>query len=97
MSKAAITADEKGQLIVSGELNFATIVGLWSQSLPLFTNRSHIDIDLSQVTLSNSAGVALLIEWLKYAKQTNKAIMFHRIPAQLQSIAAVAGVALALH
>ena len=97
MSKAAITADEKGQLIVSGELNFATILGLWNQSLPLFINCSHIDIDLSQVTLSNSAGVALLIEWLKYAKQNNKAIAFHGIPAQLQSIAAVAGVALSLH
>ncbi len=97
MSKAAIIADEKGQLIVSGELNFATIVGLWKQSLPLLTNRSPIDIDLSQVTLSNSAGIALLIEWLKYAKQNNKAITFHGISAQLQSIAAVAGVALSSH
>lgn len=97
MSKAAIIADEKGQLIVSGELNFATIVGLWNQSLPLFTNRSQIDIDLSQVTLSNSAGVALLVEWMKYAKRTNKPITFHGIPTQLQSIAVVAGVALALH
>ena len=97
MSKAAMTADEKGQLIVSGELNFATIVGLWNQSLPLFTNRSQIDIDLSQVTQSNSAGIALLVEWIKYAKRTNKPILFHGIPAQLQSIAAVAGVALSLH
>jgi phospholipid transport system transporter-binding protein len=88
---AHIIADN-GRLIVSGQLNFATIKKLWKASLPLLASQTELHFDLSKVLSSNSAGIALLIEWMKYAKQHQKTITFERIPAQLQSIAAVSGV-----
>lgn len=88
---AHIVADN-GRLVVSGQLNFATAKKLWNASLPLLAMHNELHFDLAKVLSSNSAGVALLIEWIKYAKQHQKMITFERIPAQLQSIAAVSGV-----
>ncbi|MCD6038895.1 MAG: Sulfate transporter/antisigma-factor antagonist [Gammaproteobacteria bacterium] len=93
METTATIVCEDHRLRVSGELNFKTVEALWKQSLPfLSSQQSSIDIDLSQITMSNSAGLALLVEWLKYAKRENKTIIFHGIPPQLQSIAKVAAV-----
>lgn len=92
--EAASIVEKDNRLLVSGELNFATVMDLWNKSLPLFTRQSQLTIDLSQVTTSNSAGLALLIEWLKLAKNEKKTLKFVNIPQQLQTLADVAGVEL---
>ncbi len=89
---SATIVDNNGKLILSGELNFETIVALWKQSLPLLAKHSQIEIDLSKVTASNSGGLALLLEWLKLGKRENKTIRFSGMPDQLKSIAHVAGI-----
>lgn len=88
----ATIVNENNRLIVSGELNFETIVALWKQSLPFIAKHAEIEIDLSKVTASNSGGLALLLEWLKLAKCEKKTIRFSNVPEQLRSIARVAGV-----
>ncbi len=88
----ATLVDENGRLTVSGELNFETVTTLWKQSLLFLAKYPVIHIDLSKVTTSNSAGLALLVEWLKYGKREKKTIHFSGIPLQLQSIAEVANV-----
>ena len=84
-----ITQDNR--FIISGELNFETIMPIWKSSLALLTTYSTLYSDLSPITGTNSAGLILLIEWLKYAKYNNKTILFEKIPQQLQSIARVVG------
>ena len=79
-------------LVISGELNFVTVVNLWSESLPLLAKHNALHIDLSRITSANSAALALLLEWLKYARRENKTISFKNTPSQIQSIAAVAGI-----
>lgn len=88
----ATIVEEQNCLMVSGTLNFQTIVALWKQSLPLLAKHASININLSQVTTSNSAGLALLIEWLKYGKRENKTVTFSNVPTQIQAIASVAGI-----
>jgi phospholipid transport system transporter-binding protein len=39
------------------------------------------------VTASDSAGLALLIEWLSVAKSAGRALRFENIPSQLQQLA----------
>lgn len=90
-SKSAITYHDNC-LLVSGELNFETVVSLWEESLPLLANCPELCFDFSNITQSNSAGLALLLEWMKYAKQASKKITFSHLPMQLNSIASVAGV-----
>jgi len=79
-------------LALSGPLDFDTVMDLWRSSLPLLAERSELTFDLSSVSNSNSAGLALLLEWVKYAKNSNKRIHFKNIPSQLLSIAAVSGI-----
>lgn len=90
MSAAAYFTND--HLVVSGDLNFKTVVNLWDESLPLLAKHNELCIDLAKVTSANSAALTLLLEWLKYARRENKSITFKNIPSQLLSIAAVIGV-----
>lgn len=89
---AANIAFENNNLLVSGDINFVSAASLWNDSLPLLSKAKELIFDFSGVTHANSAALALLIEWIKYAKQTNKSISFIKLPDQLRSIAAVGGV-----
>lgn len=91
MKTMATIVEQQNRIMIRGELNFQTVVALWKNSLPILALHPSIDINLSEVTNSNSAGLALLIEWLKYAKTQNKKIIFSDMPSQLQSLASVAG------
>lgn len=51
-----------------------------------------VDIDLAGIRCADSAGVALLIELLRFARQRNIALTFSQISQQLGSLAAVSGV-----
>lgn len=92
MTQAFGIVNQNGRLIVSGDLNFKTVPKLWEQSLPLLAASPELNFDLEKITFSNSAGLALLIEWMKYAEQSSKKIHFHHIPSQLSSIIDATGV-----
>lgn len=82
----------EGHFAITGNLDFQTVPLVWQQSTRLFTPCASIEIDLSGVASSNSAGLALLIEWMRYANTRDKAISFHHLPAQMLDIARVCGV-----
>jgi len=44
-------------------------------------------IDLAGVTASDSAGLALLIDWLSVAKNAGRTLRFENVPSQLQQLA----------
>ena len=79
-------------LRVKGELTFATANDIFKQSQSLFAPISTLDIDLADVTRSDSAGLALLVEWIRSARQKNKTIVFHNVPDQILAIASASGV-----
>ncbi len=84
----ALNYDSKERVFhVTGELTFATVNALLEQAPAVFENHHLLNIDLARVTRSDSAGVALLIDWLRLAKSTNKEIMFYNIPTQMLAIA----------
>ena len=88
---ASITC-ENNCLFVAGELNFMTVTELWEHSLPLLANCTNLCFDLSKITSVNSGGLALLLEWLKYAKCHRKSIQFNHVPSHLKSIATVSSI-----
>ena len=75
-----------------GELTFATVNKVLTESVTLFEAIPSLKIDLSAVTNSDSAGLALLVSWLRSAKQAGKQIVFANIPEQLLVIADISGV-----
>ena len=89
MSGAAIRRGADNRLVVEGELDFTTVVALLGDAQPLFDAGSEVRIDLQGITRSDSAGLALLIEWMRTAQRLGKAIKFLNIPPQMLDIARV--------
>jgi phospholipid transport system transporter-binding protein len=93
MTLHAEIIEQNGCLAVAGNLNFQTVTKLWHMSQPLLTVVPVLTFDLAKVTAVNSAGLALLLQWQRYALTHKKAIAFVNMPPQLVSIAKVAGIA----
>lgn len=89
---ATLDQIEKGQFRISGELDFQSVPIIWEKSQELFGSSDSVVVDLTGVVRCNSAGLALLIQWMRYAKSLDKRIVFHHIPEQMREIAKVCGV-----
>ena len=89
MSKASIQIGNDGRLQIHGDLNFDSVPLLWHQCCARFSEHNELDIDLSQVERSDSAGLALLVECLRWANENGKTLRFFNIPAQMLAIARV--------
>ena len=78
---------------ISGALTFKSIdkaaLKLCRQKLQ-FSQQS-IVIDLQQVSNADSAGLALVIEWIKQAEQQQTRLYFQNIPQQLLALAKLSG------
>lgn len=79
-------------LVVTGELNFHSIMDLWAKSLPLLSKATAWHFDFSRITGYQSVVLALLIEWIKLAKQQGKEISFHGVNNTVLAIAQLSGV-----
>jgi len=75
--------------ILSGALGFDTVPAIREQGISFFETMPEIRVDLKGVTHSDSAGLALLTEWMRFAKQHDKKITFFNIPHQMLAIARV--------
>jgi len=93
MSGASLQPGDDGELRISGELSFDTVPALWREANAVFTDaRGDVCFDLEAVDRTDSAGLALLIEWVRAAGERGVGIRFRNIPAQLMEIARVSGV-----
>ncbi len=79
------------RFFISGNLSFATAAAVLEESKTLFTQQGPWNCDFSQVQACDSAGLALVLEWIKMAEQRKIQIHLYQLPQQLQSIAASAG------
>ena len=92
MPQATLTSTGADQFAVSGELSFATVTALLEQSRSLFAAAATLDIDLSGVNHADSAGLSLLLEWLRYGKRASKAVRYRGLPTQLHALATISEV-----
>ena len=93
MAEPRIDETGHGSWMLVGDLSFATVPALRDGLDIGSTDRPRISIDLAGVTRSDSAGLALLVEWLRESERLGKTITFLNMPAQMQSIARVCGLA----
>ena len=94
MSRARLEALGAGRFRVSGVLDATTAADVLEQSEPRFAQAQepNIEMDLGGVGESDSAGLALLIEWMRMAKQSGKQIHFANVPAQIAALARISEV-----
>ena len=90
MTDSRISQQDPQHFLVEGELNMVTVPTLLQAIASQFpASGSEAHIDLAGVTRSDSAGLALLVEWLRLAKTRNIRLQFHNLPPQLRDIARV--------
>jgi len=77
--------------VLRGELSFSTVSDLSRRSAGLLWQDEQVTLDLEGVTRTDSAGLALLVEWLRIARRKGKSIQFRNIPPQMMAVAQVVG------
>ena len=90
--QAQIQVAGEGQFRISGDLDYQTIPQVLKSSQSMFAGQKSLTIDLSEVNRSNSAGLALLIEWMRFARSEGCSIRFLNIPEQMHQVAQLCGV-----
>lgn len=76
-----------GRFKLHGELSFQTVPRFLDSTRNLVSERSEVTIDLGGVQRSDSAGVALLIEWLREVRRAGHTVNYVNIPSQMLAIA----------
>ena len=76
---------------IIGALTFETVPGLYQSSSRWFQGARELTLDLAQVERADSAGLALLIEWLRSAQAVNCKLRFANIPAPVQTLIRING------
>lgn len=85
------TTERDGDILrVRGELDFASVAELWEATAALFAAEPILRVDLGGIQRADSAGVALLVEWLRQARQRRRDLAFINVPAQMRTIIQVA-------
>lgn len=98
MSGAALVATDAGDYQLKGELDFTSVVTLLRLPEQLLADVDEPRIDLSGVRHANSAGLALLVEWLGQARSRGRTLRFTHLPdsllrlAELSNLEAMIGV-----
>ena len=88
---ASATAERDGDTLrVRGELDFDTVADMWATTEAPILLEPILRVDLGGVQRSNSAGVALLVQWLRQARRRQVELVFIDVPAQMREIVRVA-------
>lgn len=91
MAKLSLTEQAPGYYAVEGSLTFASIDKQTLKSFSFLKGMDSICIDLSKVVATDSAGLALMIEWIKLSRMNRVRLRFANIPAQLLALAKLSG------
>lgn len=87
---------DKGTFILSGRIHYGNVVAVYEKSLVYLTSlKSRLEnnpliFDFSNVKTSDSAGLSLIIEWIKYGRIKGLTILFKNISGEIMAIAKAA-------
>ena len=91
---ARLTAPDPERLVLAGVLDFDTVARLAVEGDVLLRTaaargQTSLVIDLAAVERANSAGLALLLEWLEMARARGLSLSYAHLPDSLRRLAAV--------
>lgn len=89
MNNAELVGEGDGRFALRGQLDFATVDALLRQGNKLFDGVDPVVLNLKGVTRANSAGFALLLEWLDRAHQQGRNLYVVHLPQSLVDIARI--------
>lgn len=87
MKEYSLVDNGNGRFALSGSMGFDTAGSILNESEELFEEHTLLEVDLSGVTETDSAGLALLLEWITWANHTVREIRFSGTPEKIDAIA----------
>ena len=90
----AIARAAPNRYSVSGALTFATARRALASGIEAFSSApaGPIEVDCAEVGASDSAGLAVLIEWLAWARRNRRELNYSRVPEAICAIARISEV-----
>ncbi len=76
-----------GKFALSGHMTFSTAGQILRDCEDMFEEHTRIEVDLFEVSETDSAGLALLLEWITWANHTVREIRFIGTPEKIDAIA----------
>jgi phospholipid transport system transporter-binding protein len=92
MNKLTISKEKPGCFIVDGDLTFSAMDKNTVTQFSFLSGHKEITIDMGGVGNADSAGLALMLEWIKYSRSRKIALRFRNIPQQLLNLAKLSGI-----
>jgi phospholipid transport system transporter-binding protein len=89
MSRYELVDNGDGKFSLNGEMTFATAGDILRDSEQPFEKHTRIEVNLTGVSDTDSAGLALLLEWITWANHTVREIRFTGVPDIIDAIAKV--------
>ncbi len=86
-TQARLRQEPGGGFRLEGDLDFGDVPGLIEEGRRRFQGQDRLWIDLSGVGHVNSAGLALLFEWLEQARREGRELRIFHLPPALEAIA----------
>ena len=82
-----------GRFTLDGAVTMATVTALRGAGLQAFARGSGaIEIDLAGVQRADSGALALMVDWLAWARTAGRALKYTSVPAALLALARLSGV-----
>ncbi|MDB6061809.1 MAG: anti-sigma-factor antagonist [Verrucomicrobiaceae bacterium] len=93
MTALATATIEGDTLALAGVLDFDSVLDVAEQGQHWLQESApaQCNLDLSAISYSSSAGIALLLGWLRVAKKQQKTLHILRIPDDMVALARVGG------
>jgi phospholipid transport system transporter-binding protein len=95
MTKLSIIDKGSGHFVVDGDLTFFTIDKKTASGFSFLATAKQVSMDLGKVGNADSAGLALMLEWLKHAHSKKVQLRFINTPGQILNLAKLGGLDLA--
>jgi phospholipid transport system transporter-binding protein len=92
MTSLNIRKKNNNEFILKGELTYTSIDKNTINSIAFPEAAGKIILDLSQITKTDSAGLALLVEWKKAALHHHFLLQLENLPEQILMLARLNGV-----
>jgi len=92
--RVGISEPSAGRIVVTGELTFASARDARQLGLLVLegSRASKLVIDCGGVTRADSAGLAVLLDWLAWGRRKSRTVTLENLPAPLVAIARISEV-----
>jgi len=84
-------ATKRESVRLTGPLTLDTVPALHARSRAWFSQRAQLELDLSAISQTDSAGLALLVTWLSEASASGGSLRFVSPPESLSALVRING------